>query len=439
MSPTRATEPNPPRHSAPADRGGARRRRALAAMLVLAGLASCAPQPSRLTAIAPPEAPGTLDAGDPTITLDPPGRELLVGWLARDSSGWRVWFSRSSDAGGTWATPVAVSPPGEALRPNGEGAPRLTCDGHGRVALLWVRSDTAGDAGGEPSDVRFARSLDGGRTWSEPRTLADDTSRTAGRQRLPSIVSDPEGRLVGAWLDAGDLPDDAIPDETGRGAMVRIAQSDDFGEHWHPITARWSNACPCCRLGVAIDQAGNAFVASRSLRPGHVRDVMLARPDGPPIRAFTDDWSSEACPHSGPGFTVSRDGTLRLAWYTGATGRGGVWFREGLPETWDSTAVPVPLLRSEGTEPVHVTLGDAGMRGTLIAFDADSTATGRLTLVRVESSGRRVVERLHPEAAPLVWRPRLAASNRVPRAFVVWTERDGERSRLRLLRWDVGR
>jgi len=57
----------------------------------------------------------------------------------------------------------------------------------------------------------------------------------------------------------------------------------------------------------------------------------------------------------------------------------------------------------------------------------------------VEPSGRRVVERLHPEAAPMVWRPRLAASNRVSRAFVVWTERDGDRSRLRLLRWDVGR
>jgi len=435
MSPTRATDANPTAAAPPGNREGARRLRVLAAMLLLTGLASCGPRSSRLTMVSPPEAPGTLDAGDPTLTLDPPGRELLVGWLARDTTGWRVWFSRSSDEGRTWAPPVAVSPPGEVLRPNGEGAPRVTCDAHGRVALLWVRSD----AGGPPSDVRFARSLDGGRSWSEPRTLADDTSRTAGRQRLPSIVSDAEGRLVGAWLDAGDLPDEAISDEPGRGAMVRIAQSDDFGEHWRPITARWSNACPCCRLGVAIDQTGSAFVASRSLRPGQVRDIMLARPEGPPIRAFTDDWSSEACPSSGPGFTVSRDGTLRLAWHTGAAGRAGVWFREGLPETWDSTAAPVPLLRREGGDPVHVTLGDAGMRGTLVAFDADSIATGRLTLVRVESSGRRVVERLHPESAPLVWRPRLAASNRVPRAFVVWTERDGERSRLRLLRWDVGR
>jgi hypothetical protein len=425
--------------AAPRARGRGRWSRVLAGVLAAAAAASCSPGPSRLAEVAPPEAPGTLDAGDPTITLDPAGQQLLLGWLARDASGWRVWFSRSSDAGRTWVAPVALSPPGEALRPNGEGAPRVTCDAHGRVALLWVRSDTPDDAVGEPSDVRFVRSLDGGRSWSAPRTLADDTSQTAGRQRLPSIVSDAEGRLVGAWLDAGDLPDEAISDEPGRGAMVRIAQSDDFGGHWHPITARWSNACPCCRLGVAIDQAGNAFVASRSLRPGRIRDIMLARPDGAPIRAFTDDWSTEACPHSGPGFTVSRDGTLRLAWYTGAPGRAGVWFREGLPETWDSTAVPVPLLRREDGDAVHVTLGDAGMRGTLIAFDADSSATGRLTLARVESSGRRVVERLHPEAAPMVWRPRLAASNRVPRAFVVWTERDGERSRLRLLRWDVGR
>jgi hypothetical protein len=116
-----------------------------------------------------------------------------------------------------------------------------------------------------------------------------------------------------------------------------------------------------------------------------------------------------------------------------------VWFRHAYPETYDSTVTPLPILTGEHLPMIHVSLGTAGPSGTAIACDADSSGGGRLTLVRVEASGRRIAERLDPPGVLGASRPQVASSNRDPNAYVAWTEsRDGH-SRVRMLRWELGR
>ena len=51
---------------------------------------------------------------------------------------------------------------------------------------------------------------------------------------------------------------------------------------------------------------------------------------------------------------LSRDGSLRVAWFTGAEGRTGVYFRQILFETIDSTSTPVTVMASEELPTVHV-------------------------------------------------------------------------------------
>jgi len=434
----------------------ARARLAPAAVLlavIAVALAGCGPGRSRLTELSPPGVARGPSATDPTVAIAPRDRGLLLAWLADDGIGWRLWFARSDDAGASWSTPVVVSPPGEPLAPAGESSPRLAGDAQGRVAIVWTT------AGPTPA-LRFARSLDGGRTWSPPVSPGADRTAPTRAQGHHDMTSADSGHLLVAWLESPPAGDGAVvaPAATGGAVVVpaatggahdgaeaagehsvRIVRSMDFGGRWSADAPQAWQACPCCRMATGMSLVEMEFLALRRHQAGDIRDIGLTRPVGPPVRAFEDGWSAAECPAAGPALAVARDGTLRVAWYTGATGRAGVWFRQGIPETFDTTRTPLLVLGREAMPATHVSVGDAGRSGTLIACDADSSRSGGLLLARVEASGRRVVERLTVPGARGASRPQVAASNTNRRAYVVWTEREENRMRVRLKRWEVGR
>ena len=432
--------------NATAPRRSLRARPAFACTLlagIAAALAGCGPSPSRLTELSPPGVARGPSATDPTVALAPRDQGLLLAWLADDGIGWRLWFARSDDAGASWSAPVVVSPPGEPLAPAGESSPRLACDAQGRVGIAWTT------AGPTPA-LRFARSLDGGRTWSPPVTLDADSTAPPRAQGHHDMTSADTGHLLVAWLGSPSSGGDVVAAAAAAGGAhaaaeaggehpVRVVRSMDFGGTWSVDPQHGWYACPCCRLATGMSLVEMEFVALRRHEADDVRDVALARPNGPSIRAFEDRWTAAECPSAGPALAVARDGTLRVAWYTGAAGRVGVWFRQAIPETYDSTRAPLLVLGREAMPPAHVSVGDAGRSGTLIACDTDSSKSGGLLLARVEASGRRVVERLTVPGVRGASRPQVAASNTSRRAYVAWTEREENRMRVRLKRWEVGR
>jgi hypothetical protein len=418
----------------------ARRLRTLAGIALLAlPLAGCGRGKSALTPISLPIAAGQ-SASEPAVCIDPRDRSVAAIWLQDDGPYGRIWFARSRDRGATWSAPVAVTPPGEPLLERPEASPRLSCDAQGRVAVAWSTSVDAPGRASPASDVRFSRSVDGGVTWSAPVTLNDDHAAAPGMHSFHDMAATEDGRLAVAWLDSRPGGDGVVRDTSlGPGASIHYVLSSDFGGSWSGNSAQWSRACPECRVAVSMDFTGLVFVSYRRHLAGDVRDLVVSRPDGPPVLVHADGWASPECPRSGPALRVPRDQTLRMAWYTGAPGRSGVWFRHALPETYDSTVTPLPILTGEHLPVVHVSLGTCGPYGSVVACDADSSGGGRLSLVRVESSGRRVVERRTPSGTSGVERPQIASSNRDRNAYVVWTERDAGRSQVRMLRWELGR
>ena len=416
---------------------------ALAAVLawavLQAPLSGCASRPSVVGSLMPPQA-DAAEALGPDVICEPEKHEVLLCWIAGDSSGWRVWFSRSADRGATWSKPVAVTGAAAALRLEPESSPRMVSDEDGRVGIAW--SVWAASAAGAPrtSDLCFAQSLDGGARWSAPVTVNDDTSGGAGSQSFHDLALRPGGTLFAAWVDSRPGADSLSPDGSeGGDPAIWFARSEDFGAHWGPNAAHWSHACPNSRVSLAVDPAGALYATFRKRYAGEVRDVVIGRTGGPPIRIAQDLWKTAENPAAGPAIAVSRDATLRLAWYTGAPDRAGVWFQESMPELVDSTRTPVLVLRSDRLQAVHVGIAEAGMSGTLLACDADSTGANQLTLARVEPSGRRVVERFVVPGTRGASYPNIAIARAGRTAYVVWTQHDAGHSNLRLLRWDVGR
>jgi hypothetical protein len=158
-------------------------------------------------------------AGDPfwgTLATGPDG-ELYVGGTG--DTGIRVAKSttaRDSTQAVVWDTVVAVNMDGDLVAfsqgtsPNPGGL-------HGQ---LWVAVDrsthsTRGNvyvlasigrlSVSDPLDIMFARSTDGGRTWSNPIRVNDDAG-TAAWQWFGTMSVAPTGRIDAVWLDTRDNP-----------------------------------------------------------------------------------------------------------------------------------------------------------------------------------------------------------------------------------------
>ena len=415
----------------------------LAGVLAWAALQSlslgCTPKPSTVTALTPPGIVAR-EAFAGAILCDPENHDVLLSWIAGDSTRMRVWFSRSADKGTTWSVPAVVSPAGERLRLEPESSPQMVCDNEHRVGIAWSTWTPATMRNPGLSELRFAYSYDFGRSWSAPVTVNKDNAGNHGSGSLHDIALHPKGKLFASWLGRRPDADDAESSPVdSAGASVWFARSDDFGAHWGPNVVEWTRACPNSRVCLLGDPAGSLFAAFRKDYPGQIHDAVLARIGGPPVRVHEDGWRVARCPPASPAMRLSRDGTLRLAWYTGAVGLAGVWFRQSVPELMDSASAPIPVLVGQQLPIVHVGVGEAGMSGTLIACDADSTGANQLTLVRVESSGQRVIERFVMPGTQGASYPSVATERASSVAYLAWTSRSGGHSALRLARWNAGR
>jgi hypothetical protein len=108
---------------------------------------------------------------------------LYAVWADRRSGRSEVWISRSEDRGDHWSAPLRVND--DEPRPKGGGPddfhPLVAVNGAGVVGVMWYdRRDNADNTGWW---VRFAASIDGGRTFSPsvrvseaPLDLARDTA-----------------------------------------------------------------------------------------------------------------------------------------------------------------------------------------------------------------------------------------------------------------------
>ncbi len=241
-------------------------------------------------------------------------------WRAEARNG-RVWVSRSDDKGYRFQPPVAVNAVPESIAADGENRPKIAVAGK-RVYVSWTQSLDKPYTG----HVRFARSLDGGRTFSEPITVNDD--REIISHRFDSLLLDAQGRVYLFWLDKRDAAAAQARGEKYAGAALYHAVSDDGGASFSPNRRLAANSCECCRLATALDRDGAPLVLWRHIFGRNVRDHALLKLDGKSelVRVSFDQWEVDACPHHGPALAVGRDGARHLAWYNDAPAGHGLFY-----------------------------------------------------------------------------------------------------------------
>src|SRR2546422_824408 len=101
------------------------------------------------------------DSENPQIVVDSTGN-INVVWQDNPPGNWQILFTRSSDGGATFSTPKNIS-----NDPRGAGNPYMAVDSGGNINVAWVSSPTV-----LPNIISFSRSSDGGATFSTPITLS---------------------------------------------------------------------------------------------------------------------------------------------------------------------------------------------------------------------------------------------------------------------------
>jgi hypothetical protein len=260
-------------------------------------------------------------AGHEHGAVSAPGLNVPMVVAAGDGTLWRawvdgphVWVGRSSDRGRTFEGTVRVNPEPERIDANGEARPKIALGPDGEIFVSYTRRQETGYVG----DVHFARSVDGGRTFSTPMSLLDE-GMTSGR--FDTLTVGPEGDVHVFWIGRAG---------SNVSSLVHKV-STDRGRTFSPARMVKDDICECCRLALAWDGA-QPVVFWRDMIPGGCRDHSLARITGGEkapavVRATDDDWEIAACPHQGPSVAVS-DGVTHLAWFTGDGRRGaGSFYR----------------------------------------------------------------------------------------------------------------
>lgn len=194
-----------------------------------------------------------------------------------------VFVTHSSDEGATWSRPVKV-------RKNGANVGCIARVGpDGSVSMVWL----GGSLTGRKSYIYFAKSTDGGESWSKARRISEVRAAGVSGFRsgngLPSFDVDPAtGALYVAWADARFTGVD----------QIALISSTDGGVTWS-APRRVSDGpgdAPAFTVSVAARPGGHVAVSSYSLR-------------NDPERAFLVDVFVQVSADGGATFGTARRAT----------------------------------------------------------------------------------------------------------------------------------
>lgn len=238
---------------------------------------------------------------DPAVDLGPDGG-AGVAWAHQTRQD--LFFQRYDQHGGErFPQPVNVSGSPDTF----SWLPQLRVDPEDpeRVYVLWQEIIFSGGSHG--GEILFARSTDGGATFSEPENLSQ-TRAGAGKGRLSSqqwdngsldLALGPEGVLYAVWTEY-----------EGR---LRLTRSTDGGRSFsEPVHIAGSDEAPARGPRIAVDPEGAVHVAW-TVGEDRQADIHMARSAGGGLSFSEPVPVAESPAHSdAPALAVDDEGRVHL-------------------------------------------------------------------------------------------------------------------------------
>lgn len=267
-----------------------------------------------------PAAPVAEGQYNPFVAADQQ-HGFYLAYIQRSGNASNVMLRHSSD-GKNFSAPIRVNDvEGDAAVRN-ENPPKVVAAENGDVYVCW-----ASERERWKGNIRFARSIDEGKTFSPALTLNSDAASPPVGHAFQSIAVDKKGKIFVAWIDERNKTKD------DRGAEIWMSVSNDRGKTFGRDYRILSDVCECCRTTLAIDAKGVIFLSYRTVpHTGPMfRDIVVARSldagrTFTPVPVSADGWELNGCPVAGPSLSLDREGNPLVVWFMGGSEKPGLYF-----------------------------------------------------------------------------------------------------------------
>lgn len=170
----------------------------------------------------------------------------ITAWSSNDplnntiGDDYDILFARSTNGGTSWSASAALNT--DAATDKFQDYNPVVMRGNGSVwVAAWEAYDlTTFGASGPDDDIRFARSTDDGATWGTP-SLVNSTALTDSLDddQAPALATDHNGRWVAVWQSLNEL---GTTSTHGGDWDIAYAQSSDDGTSWSAMRFLNTNA-----------------------------------------------------------------------------------------------------------------------------------------------------------------------------------------------------
>jgi hypothetical protein len=315
-------------------------------------------------------------AGNPTVALDAGRGVAYVAWAEKVGEEANVMLARRGADGAALGEPVRVNAVAGDASQHEAAPPQVALGPHGEVYVVWEASFPVEGRRFPASNLRFARSTDGGLSFGPTVNINSDADGAPSGHSFHNVAVARDGAIYVAWIDSREKdrvrreravsatagPAPATHGGHGQhgasepGSELWVAVSRDGGASFQETAVLDRDVCPCCRTGLATGPDGSVYVVWRKIFDGEVRDIAIARStDGArsfstPVPVHRDGWVFSGCPHAGPTIAVDEAGTVHVAWYTGRDGAQGTYYAAS-SDGGRSFGEPLALLTGEWVPP----------------------------------------------------------------------------------------
>ncbi len=275
--------------------------------LAAAAAAETAPDRRSPGRIHGPEAPFS---SFPTPAFDATGR-LWLAFVEGDS----IYVTSSDDGGRTFALAVPVNRGAEKIDANGEGRPKIAVTKNGTLLVTWTEKLEKPYSG----LIRFSRSTDAGRSFAPPVTLNDDGLET-GHRFDALAVAPSGAILVAwiDKRDLERARSEGKP-YAGAAVYVAVSRDEGRTfEPNRKVKDNVCECCRLSFAFDENGEASLLFrdIVDGGIRD-HVLAKGVGESEPPAIhRVSFDEWKIDACPHHGPALFIDSLGRYHAAWFT---------------------------------------------------------------------------------------------------------------------------
>jgi hypothetical protein len=262
--------------------------------------------------------------GDSRLVVDQ--RDVLHVVYGQRSPGANVMYLRSEDGGFSWSDPTPISEI-VSTDPQAPEVGHMAVDGHGGLHLVWTESYPPDWSGGH---VLYARSSDGGVTWTRPMDLSDLSSDEIGDTNI-NLAVDSQDHLHVVWVCG-----------VGTGRCYRYSR--DGGDSWSGIQRLFEDMVGYGGLdAMASDPYGGVYWASLLRYPQAFYFSSLAGDrwiDPPQELLDRPAWGALAEAHW-PQLVVGTGSLLHLVMTE--SDHGAIWYMRGESGRPSLPTPPIPL------------------------------------------------------------------------------------------------